>query len=92
MRVVRHFFHHPTADFIGDYCVEVFFSVCEARPDIRIRVRGIVIRVHVGDTAVRIRIVVRAVDHAGASACLYLYCFLRDVRGDAPDHAFSILR
>lgn len=47
-------------------------SVCEARPDIRIRVRGSVIRVYVGDTAVRIRIVVRAVDHTGASACLCL--------------------
>ena len=47
-------------------------SVCEARPDIRVRIRGGVIRIHIGDTAVRIRIVVRAVDHTGASACLYL--------------------
>ena len=57
---------------LADYTLEVL-SVCEAGPDVRVRVRGSVIRVHVGDTAVRIRIVVRAVDHAGASACLYLF-------------------
>ena len=45
---------------------------CEARPDVRIRVRGGVIRINVSDTAIRIRVVVRAVQHAGASARLYL--------------------
>ena len=47
-------------------------NVCEARPDVRIRVRWSVIRINVSDTAIRIRIVVRAVQHAGASTCLYL--------------------
>ena len=63
----RHFFHHLLTT-----ALKFILTVGEARPDVRVRVRGSVIRIHVGDTAVRIRIVVRAVDHAGASACLYL--------------------
>lgn len=51
--------------------------VCEARPDVRIRIRRSVVRIHVSDTAIRIRIVVRAVQHTGASACFYLFFIFR---------------
>lgn len=57
--------------WLTDLCVMIL-NDCEARPDVRIRVRGSVIRIDVSDTAIRIRVVVRAVQHTGASACLYL--------------------
>ena len=51
-------------------------SVCETRPDIRVRVRGGVIRVRVSDTAIRIRVRIRAVHHTGRPyRCLPDFCF-----------------
>ena len=35
------------------------------RPDVRIDVRGIVIRIRIRHTAIRIRVVVRPIDHTG---------------------------
>ena len=37
--------------------------VCKTRPDVRIHVSGIVIRIRIRHTAIRIRIVVRPIDH-----------------------------
>lgn len=55
--------------------------VCKPRTDIRIDVSGIVIRVRIRDTAIRIRIVVRPIDHTGPlgkSAFLFIsYMSLR---------------
>lgn len=54
--------------------------VCKPRTDIRIHVSGIVIRVRIRHTAIRIRIVVRPIDHTGPlgkSAFLFHSVFLR---------------
>lgn len=58
--------------------------VCKPRTDIRIHVSGIVIRVRIRHTAIRIRIVVRPIDHTsplGKSAFLFHSEFLLMVEG-----------
>ena len=49
----------PTPDSIP----WTIFCDSETRPVVRIRIRSIVVRIHVGDTAIRIRVVVAAIDH-----------------------------
>lgn len=62
-----------TFSVLADVVRHESFYVCEARPDVRVRVRRSVVRIDVSDTAIRIRVVVRAVQHTGAPACLYLF-------------------
>ena len=62
---------HPT----GLKTLRCFFSVCEPRTVVRVRVRRIVIRIRVSDPAIRIRIVVRPQHHTGAmsvSTCFFV--------------------
>ena len=56
------------------------FRLVETRPDIRIRIRSVVIRIRVRNTSIRIRIVTTTIQHtvAGDSALkLFIYCRLR---------------
>lgn len=56
-----------------------FFIVCKPRPDIRIRRRGIVPRVRIRHAAIRIRVVVRPIDHtspSGKSAFSFHFYFV----------------
>lgn len=39
--------------------------VVQARPDIRVRVRSIVVRIRVRHPSIRVRVVVAAIDHTG---------------------------
>ena len=51
-------------------------SVCEAGPVVRVRIRRIVIRIDVGDTAIRIRVIVRAKNDTSTPSTVST-CFLR---------------
>lgn len=56
----------PSAPHRGHVHIAVRrFLVFQTRPDIRIRVRRIVIRIRVRHTAIRVRVVVAAIDHTG---------------------------
>lgn len=51
---------------IGDTSPSLYADLLDfqARADIRVRIRGIVVRIRKRDTAIRVRIVVPAIDHA----------------------------
>ena len=51
--------------------------VVETGTVVRIRVRRIVVRIHVGDTAIRIRVVVRTLHHTGTSQTAARFSFPR---------------
>ena len=63
--------------------ISVSLVVVQTRPDIRIRIRRIVIRIRVRHTAIRIRIVVAAIDHTayGSFHLKSTYCQLFDYKG-----------
>ena len=44
--------------------------VCKPRPDIRVRIRGIVIRLRVRHTAIRVRVVVATINHTAYGGTL----------------------
>ena len=60
------------------------FRLVETRPDIRIRIRSVVIRIRVRNTSIRIRIVTTTIQHtvAGDSAQTLYYCRLRSTLYD----------
>lgn len=63
LNLLRHS-HYPVVTLCDtNTFVLILHSVCKARPDIRVRIRGSVIRIQVSDTAIRVRIRIRAVHH-----------------------------